>query len=272
MYDITASIVGYKTKEEDLLNVINSFLNTEFKVKLIISDNSPDNRLEDLVKNLNDKRIEYIFNNNNGGYGWGHNIAIRKIIKNSKYHVILNPDIYFDKKVLIALFNYMEKHQDIGEIMPKVKYPNGDLQYLCKLLPTPKDFFLRRFCPIKKIVKNSDYEFEMRASGYDKIIEVPYLSGCFMFIRNEVFEKVGLFDEKIFMNVEDLELCRRIGEKYKTVYYPKVEIIHKHARESKVNKKLLWEHIKSTIYYFNKYGWFFDSYRKKTNVRIKAQY
>lgn len=272
MYDITSTIVTYRTKKDELLKAINSFLKTDLKVKLFISDNSPTNELEDFVKDIKDNRIEYIFNNRNGGYGWGHNVVIRKIIDKSKYHLILNPDIYFEYGVLEKIFEYMEKNKNIGQLMPKVKYPNGELQYLCKLLPTPKDLFLRRFCPIKSIVEKNDYKYEMRSTGYDKIMEVPILSGCFMFLRNEVFKTVGLFDENYFMYMEDFDFCRRIGEKYKTIYYPEVKIIHKHAKESKVNKKLLVAQIKSTIYYFNKYGWFFDSYRRKINKRIKLQY
>lgn len=272
MYDITSTIVTYKTKKEELLKAIKSFLNTELKVKLFISDNSPTNELENFIRNIKDDRIEYIFNNKNGGYGWGHNVVIKKILKKSKYHLVLNPDIYFEKGILENIYDYMEKNINIGQLMPKVKYPNGDLQYLCKLIPTPSNLFLRRFCPIKSLIEKNDYIYEMRKTGYEKIIEVPILSGCFMFIRTEVFEKIGMFDDNIFMYMEDFDLCRRIGEKYKTVYYPKVEIIHKHARESKVNKKLLLAQIRSTIYYFNKYGWFFDKYRRETNKRIKSQY
>lgn len=272
MYDITSTIVTYKTKKDELLKAINSFLNTELKVKLFISDNSPTNELEDFIKNINDNRIEYIFNNKNGGYGWGHNVVIRRILKESKYHLILNPDIYFEEGILEKIYKYMEENKSIGQLMPKVKYPNGELQYLCKLIPTPSNLFLRRFCPVKSLIEKNDYIYEMRETGYDKIMEVPILSGCFMFIRTEVFEDIGIFDENIFMYMEDFDLCRRIGERYKTIYYPEVEIIHKHARESKVNKKLLVAQIKSTIYYFNKYGWFFDSYRRKVNRRIKSQY
>ena len=269
MYDITSTIVTYKTRKDELQKAINSFLNTKLKVKLFISDNSPTDELKVYIDNLKDNRIEYIFNNNNGGYGWGHNIVMRKIMEKSKYHLILNPDVYFNCGILEKIFEYMEKNKEIGQIMPKVKYPNEELQYLCKLMPTPSDLFLRRFCPIKQIVEKNNYKYEMRAFGYNKIMEVPVLSGCFMFLRNEVLKTVGLFDENYFMYMEDFDFCRRIGRKYKIVYYPEVEIIHKHAKESKINKKLFIEHIKSTIYYFNKYGWFFDRYRKEINNKIK---
>lgn len=255
MYDITSSIVTYKTKVEELKKAIKSFLNTDLNVHLYISDNSPDDKLKEFIKELKEDRITYFFNNKNGGYGWGHNQIIEKIIGKSKYHLILNPDIYFKKGVIEELFYYMESNEKIGNIMPMVRYPNGDIQYLCKRIPTPKDLFLRKFCPIKSIVEKNNYKYEMRETGYDKIMNVPILSGCFMFIKNEVFEKIGLFDERYFMYMEDFDLSRRIHEKYRTIFYPKVEIVHAHAKESFKNKRMAKIHLKAAIKYFNKWGW-----------------
>ena len=152
--------------------------------------------------------------------------------------------------------------------MPKVLYPNGELQYLCKLLPTPMDLFGRRFLPFKGIKQKRDARFELHASGYDKTMEVPSLSGCFMFMRVEVLRKVGMFDERFFMYAEDLDLCRRIGEVSKTMYYPGVTIYHAYGKGSYKNKKLLKYHICSVIKYFNKWGWIWDGKRNRINRRI----
>lgn len=252
-YDITACIVTYNTKIDELKKAIFSFLNTDLRVRLYISDNSPSDNLKKIIQEFNDERIEYFFNNCNGGYGWGQNKVIEKIKNKSKYHIILNPDIYFEKGILEKLFNYMEQHKEIGHIMPMVKYSNGDIQYLCKRYPRIRDLFLRRFCPIKSIVEKNDYYYEMRDTGYNKIMEVPLLSGCFMFLRTDVFIKVNGFDEKFFMYMEDFDLCRRIGKISKVVFYSETEIIHNHARESHKNLKMTLEHIKSAIKYFVKW-------------------
>jgi len=58
-YDITACIVTYNTKIDELKKAIFSFLNTDLKIRLYISDNSPDNKLENIIKELNDERIEF---------------------------------------------------------------------------------------------------------------------------------------------------------------------------------------------------------------------
>ncbi len=256
MYDITCSIVTYNTKKNELKLAIESFFNTNLNIKLYISDNSSNQEMLEYVEKLGyGEKIEYIHNGKNGGYGYGHNQIIKNIIGKSKYHLILNPDIYFKTGVLEELYKYMEQNREIGNIMPIVKYPNGEIQYLCKRNPTPKDLFLRKFCPFKSIIERNNYKYEMRATGYNKIMDVPILSGCFMFIRNEVFEKVGIFDERYFMYMEDFDLSRRIHEKYRTIFYPYVEIVHNHAKESYKNKKMAKIHIESTIKYFNKWGW-----------------
>ncbi|MEZ0322734.1 MAG: glycosyltransferase family 2 protein, partial [Hydrogenothermaceae bacterium] len=195
----------------------------------------------------------------------------KSIEENIPYHLVLNPDVYFGDGVLEELYNFMEANQDVGLVMPKVLYPNGEIQYLCKLLPTPIDVFGRRFLnfgPLKKFVEKRNYIYELRFTGYNKIMDVPYLSGCFMFLRTETLKEVGLFDEKIFMYFEDTDLSRRIHKKYRTVYYPNVHIYHEYAKGSYKSKKLLMYHIQSAIYYFNKWGWVFDKEREEVNKKI----
>jgi GT2 family glycosyltransferase len=267
MIQISASIVLYNNKEEQVLNVINSFLTTNLKVKLYLIDNSPNDDLKKLA-DIN-QRIEYIYNNANLGYGAAHNIAIKKSIeKRISYHLVLNPDIYFKSGVLEKLYSYMEENKDVGNIIPQVLYPDGELQYLAKLLPTPVDLILRRFIPLEQWKEKRNEKYELRFSGYKNIANIPSLSGCFMFLRTSVLKEVGFFDENIFMYLEDIDLNRRIHQKYKTIFYPKVSIIHEYAKESYINKTLLKYHIQSAIYYFNKWGWFFDKERDEINKTI----
>lgn len=261
---LNASIVLHHNPRKKVEKSIKSFLNTPLTGKLYLVDNSLNDDLKDLSHI--DKRVEYIYVGRNLGFGSAHNIAIRKSIEaDTLYHLVFNPDIYFKKGVLDSLYNYMEKNNDVGNIMPKILYPNGDIQYLCKLLPTPFDLILRRFFPFGFWKKSWEERYELRFSGYDKIMNVPNLSGCFMFLRIETLKNVGMFDENIFMYLEDVDFNRRIREYYKTIYYPSVEVIHDYAKESYVSKKLLLYHIRSAIYYFNKWGWFFDKDRNIIN-------
>lgn len=269
---ITASIVLYHHSLTEVNDIINCVLKSSVST-LFIVDNST-NDVSRKWENVSD-RIWYI-HSVNLGYGAGHNIAIREAQeKGAVYHIVINPDVSFQNDTLNQLTEYMDAHEDIGLIMPKVLYPNGELQYLCKLLPSPMDLIGRRFIPIKSYQNKHDYDYELHWTGYDKVMEVPSLSGCFMFMRCSVLKQVGGFDERYFMYAEDLDLCRRIGEVSKTIFYPKVSIIHEYGKGSYKNKKLLKYHIISVIKYFNKWGWFWDSKRRYKNQecvkRIKAQ-
>lgn len=266
MHSLSASIVLYDNKREQLQKVIDNFLSANLDVFLYLVDNSFSDDLKDIADL--DERIIYIFNNANIGYGAGHNIAIRKSIElDVKYHIVLNPDLYFKSEVIDHIYYYMNQHSEIGNLMPKVLYPNGDNQYLAKLLPTPLDWLLRRFLPAR-FTRGITDKFELRYTNYTDKMNAPFLSGCFMFLRVESLKDVGLFDESIFMYMEDIDLNRRIHTKYKTLYYPDVSVYHEYERGSHKNFKLLWISIESSIKYFNKWGWFFDKERKIMNTKL----
>ena len=266
---ITCSIVTYKNNFEVLSKAMNSFLNTSLNIKLYIIDNSPNDEIKSLCT---DQRVEYIFNNKNIGFGAGHNIAIEKSIElNSDYHLVLNPDIFFTEGVIEKLVDFMEKNQDVGQVMPKILYPDGEIQYLCKLLPTPLNLIFRRFIPIKSIVSKMDRKYELRFSAYKHIMNTPYLSGCFMFFRSSTLKEIGLFDDRIFMYIEDCDLTRRIHKKYKTYFYPKVKVYHEFAKGSHKSFKLTLIGIHGAIMYFNKWGWIFDKERKAINKKVVSE-
>lgn len=260
---ITASIILYKT-DMTLVRTVMECAHKSWIERIYVIDNSPTDVLREQVLPLSDK-IEYIYGQGNVGYGAGHNIGIRKAMEaGAKYHVVLNPDIQFFEDTIETLARFADTHEGIGMLMPNVKYPNGEQQYLCKLSPTPMDMFGRRLLPKSMIAKRNE-RFEMRSTGYKDIRNVPCLSGCFMFLTVDVLKEVGLFDDRFFMYFEDFDLIRRIHKVSKTVFYPKRTIIHNHANEHRTSKKLLKISIESAIMYFNKWGWLFDSDRRKWN-------
>jgi len=271
-FQLAISIVVYKNNIQVLQKTIQSVLTARLVFKLYIIDNSPNRSLEAAIQPyLQEGRVEYIFNNKNLGFGKAHNMAMRLSLNNAAYHLVLNPDVYFEEGTLESLYNYMQQHENIGQIMPLIRYPNGDIQYVCKLLPSPVDLIFRRFVP-SLLFKKRTQRFEMHKSGYNKIISVPYLSGCFMFFRSSALQKVGLFDETFFMYPEDIDITRRMHKVYATVFYPFVQVTHLHMRGSYKSLKLLWVHITNMIKYFNKWGWFYDAERKMVNKKTEAQY
>ncbi|MEO8711610.1 MAG: glycosyltransferase family 2 protein [Parafilimonas sp.] len=267
MPDLSISVVLYKNPVEQLTQLINCIATTTLSYHVYLVDNSPTDELKnDLKKFIDAGNIEYIFNNKNVGYGAGHNIAIRRVINENKYHLVLNPDVTFGKGVLEALFAYMDLNDDVGQVIPKVLFPDGTLQYVCKLIPTPLNLF-SRLLP-KRFLKNYNEKFELRFSGYNTIMNIPYLSGSFMFLRCSALKQVGLFDERFFMYPEDIDLTRRMHRKYKTIFYPYVEVFHEHTKSSFKSIRMFTIHMQNIIRYFNKWGWLVDSERKKVNAEV----
>ena len=267
---MNVSIVLYNTLYSEIQSLVEIMTPIPQIETIFLIDNSPSQNT--ILKDVSGK-VKYVFNNANIGFGAAHNIAMKESINNNiKYHLVINPDISFKGDILKEILLFMDENADVGLLMPKVFYPNGNIQYLCKLLPTPFDWIGRRFFPFPKVITKRNKLFELHDSGYDKIMNIPYLSGCFMFLRIETLNKIGLFDEKIFMYGEDTDITRRIHQFYKTLFYPKVTIIHHHNKESYRSRRLLWIHIKSAIYYFNKWGWIFDQERRKFNKRVIEDY
>jgi GT2 family glycosyltransferase len=263
MIKITASIVVYNNSIADLEKTIKSFLDSSVSGELFIIDNSPTPVAQEICEAFH---CHYVFTGSNLGYGKAHNIAIRKTLSYSPYHLVLNPDVYFGPDVLEKLLNYMEENPKAGLIMPNVLYPDGTTQRLCKLLPTPFNLATRRFLPsgIEWLKKIND-RYEMSFAHHNKVMNVPFLSGCFMFLRTAALQKTGLFDERFLLYAEDTDLSRRIHQKFNTIFFPFAEIYHTHARGSYKNIKLTWHNLKSAIQYFNKWGWFFDKEREMIN-------
>ncbi len=262
---LNVSVVLFQHPVSEVNALVELLLKSDVVAKIFLVDNSPASTNAYLKLPVN-----YIFNGQNLGYGAAHNIALRKsIISDASYHLVVNPDITFDPKILNNIVGFMDKNTDIGQLMPKVFYPTGEIQYLCKLLPTPYDLIFRRFLPQKWINKRTEI-FEMKASGYNRTMDVPYLSGCFMFFRTSALKDIGLFDERFFMYPEDIDITRRMHAKYRTVFYRQLSIVHHHAKSSYLNFKMLTIHTFNMIKYFNKWGWFFDKERKAINNKIKA--
>lgn len=269
-YNLTVSVVLYLTDILEIENLITIFKKSELKLKVFFIDNSPTNDLRRVIPF--DDTFQYIYMGKNLGFGSGHNVAINKAKGISEFHLILNSDLNFEPYILEEMYSYMKAHGEVGLIAPKVLNADGSVQYTAKLLPTPANLFVRRFIPIKWMKQKMDNLFELRFFGFDKIVEVPFLLGCFLFINTKVFKTVPGFDERYFMYMEDIDLTRRIHEHYKTLYFPKVSIYHEHGRASYKNRKLMKAHLLAAIKYFNKWGWFFDKGRKQINIKVLSQF
>lgn len=267
---VTSCIVLYKNECTILQKTIQSLLVTNSIDKLFLVDNSPTNELKILIT---DSRIEYLHNPSNPGFGSSHNLAIKKAIDlGSKHHFIVNPDIYFEEDIITPMIAYIESDRSIGMMMPQVLNVDGSVQNLPKLLPSPLSILKRKIKKPAKVYQKFINEYELRQIPKGQIYNAPVLSGCFTLLNLDAIKQVGMYDDAFFMYFEDWDLSRRMHQKYKTIYYPKVSVVHEYESGANKSSKLFKIFINSAITYFNKWGWFFDKERVEINKRALAQF
>ena len=249
---ISVAIVLYREDIYTLKKTINCVLKTPLSKKIFLIDNTPNSVFKG---KFDDKNIIYIPIGKNIGFGAGHNIVIDKIKDNSEYHLILNPDVSFSLQTIPNLIKQIEKDESVSMIAPKVLFPNGDYQKSCRRYPNLLELFVRRVRFIKPIL-NSIVE---KGAYSDRNLSIPffaeYLTGCFQLYKTEDFVKLKGFDERYFLYMEDVDICRKIDKMGKKKrYYPQEEIYHILKKESERNIKLFLHHTISIFKYFNKWG------------------
>lgn len=270
---LSASIVLYKTDPKILELAIATFLGhtNDANRTLYLVDNSPTDQLRTIGDT--DSRIVYISNPSNPGFGAAHNLALSLAIQSKNdYHFVINPDVSAKDDVVQTIVAYMEENKDVGMCMPRILNSDGSPQYLPKLLPSPYSIVMRKLKYPKKLYHQFIDSYELRKVESDKIYEAPVLSGCFTVFRVSALAEVGVYDDRFFMYFEDWDISRRMNRCYKTVYFPKASIFHDYESGANHNRRLLKIFIKSAIYYFNKWGWFFDKERKRINDLTLSQF
>lgn len=265
---LNISIVTYCPDwQEEVLPLVEALLTVQALHRLYIVDNSPKALAIDFPE-----KVRYIHTGENVGYGRGHNIALRESIYDQvALHLVMNSDIIVKAEDIDTLCSFMQSQPAVGQLMPRVVNPQGELQHLCKLLPTPLDVFGRRFLPASW-VRRRNSRYELHDADYSRPMNVPYLSGCFMLLRTEAVQQARLFDERYFMYPEDIDLTRTIHRDYLTLYYPAITIVHNHKKASYQSWRMLWVHIVNMCRYFNKWGWLFDAERRQFNTETERSY
>lgn len=252
--DCTASIVVYNNPHIMLRRAIESLLSCSLNIELHIVDNSPTPAIK---SSLVDLPVKYHFYGCNAGYGRGHNKALDES-SDSKYHVVVNPDITVAPSAIETLYAFMDANHDIGIVCPKVLNPDGTTQHLNKRYPTVFDLFIRRFLPkllLPLFQKRLD-NYEMKSVGYDSVCNVEFTTGCFMFCRKSALRQVGGFDPRYFLHLEDCDLGRMVQKAgYRTVYFPWATVTHEWGREPHKSYRMAFVMIVSMFRYFNKWGW-----------------
>lgn len=239
---------------EKLLNSIKEY-STGFSYEIIVIDNnSQDGTIEMIEDKFSD--IILIKNKENLGVAPARNIGLK--LAKGKYILILDADMRLKENSIQKMLKFMEESPTCGLVGSKLVYENGDLQYSCKRFPSMFSLLARRLEGIN-LVKNSKTLAYHIMSDWDhnSVQEVDYVIGACQFIRREVIEKIGYYDDKIFYGPEDLDYCLRVwGARWKVYYFPLTSIVHLEQRITKKSllSKISWKHLLGILYIFRKYN------------------
>ncbi|MGD8307611.1 MAG: glycosyltransferase, partial [Ignavibacteria bacterium] len=196
-----------------------------FKEIFIVDNASDDGSVELIKEKFPD--IKLIVNSVNVGFGRANNQAMK--LASGKYIMLINPDTIVSENTIDKMKGFFEKNPETGLAGCKILNPDGSLQLACRRsFPGPWTSFckvtgLSSLFPNSKIFASYNLTYLDENESY----EVDALSGSFMMMKKEVYEKVGGFDEDFFMYGEDLDLSYRIKKAgYKVYYVHETQIIH----------------------------------------------
>lgn len=247
MIKISATIVIYNEKADVLCRTIEDYLKIDLNKELIIVDNSPDDRLQQVCEKYDG--VRYMFNNKNIGFGSGHNLGFSNLHVETDYHFILNPDVYFNATDIKEFVLWMSSNRDISLAVPRVYYPDERLQHTIRNIPTPITLVKRRL-NINGIFDKFVKKDEFNGVEFREVTEIPFAHGCFFIFPAKVFKQLNGFDERFFMYMEDVDICMRAKQFGKVVINPNYKIYHEYAKESSKSLKLLSWHIVSAFKFF----------------------
>lgn len=255
------SIVLYRTHVEVVAPLVHQLL-AQGAAHIYLVDNSPPQD-DGFAGWVAPARVSVVRTGRNLGYGRGHNLAIRDSVARHRYHLVSNPDIVLGEGTLPTLVEAMNSRPDIGLCMPKVVSPQGAIHHYCKRPPTPFDILINRLAPRTWFRRRRAW-FESRDMSYETENLVQCLSGCFMFFRSATLQRVGGFDERFFMYMEDFDLSLRAARVQGNLYFPGATVVHAHQSGHRKSLRLLIVAVTSTIRFFNKWGWIDTAARSRT--------
>lgn len=259
---LSVIIINYKTPsllKQCVKSIKKNTPSCDYNI-IVVDNNSEDGSAEMIEDDFAD--VVLIANKENLGFPRAVNQAIRK--SKSKYILLLNPDITVLKGSLDTMMKYMDEHESIAVLGPKLINPNGSIQYSCfKWFTSPRVALYRR-TPFGKLTGKKEMIDDFLMADWDHKTgrEVAWILGSCMMVSRKAIDQVGLMDERFFMYMEDVDWCRRFWKNgWKVYYYPEVEVVHYYARASAAESNFFLSmfnrqtriHIKSAIKYFFKY-------------------
>ena len=232
----------------DCLSSMEKFIPNDRCEIILVDNNSQDNSIN-LIEN-GFPRIKLIRLSKNIGFGSGNNVGAREA--KGDFLLLLNTDTIITSNFLPHLLELMAKCADVGVIGTKLVFPDGRFQ-----ISFSPEIGISGEVKSKKLHKNAqDVEIlHLIEQDFCDIKEVDIVVGASFFIRADLFNSLGGFDENFFMYFEESDLCKRVRNKgYKILYTPYQSLIHLRGHSvKKTSNRMSVEYRKSQIYYYYKH-------------------
>lgn len=226
-------ILNYKTPQ-DVLKCVNSIeANTSGDFRIYLVDNcSRDNSVDVMGTIADGEKIKLFVADKNGGYSYGNNIGAREAIRDKCENILfINPDVIVKKNAIDNLVDTLEANPKVAVAGPKIYDIKGNVTVYAKKGITFKQYlFLRKPFSIldgKKTIRTIHQTLDL---GNGTVVFDGMVSGCCFMIRTDVFEKIGMFDENMFLYYEEDGLWSRFSKLgYICAIEPKAEVVHEHS-------------------------------------------
>lgn len=202
------------------INSIDSILKIShlfFTFQIILVDNgSPDDSLFQFGKKYSDnKQVVIIKNESNLGYVEGNNTGIRYALKyNFDYVLIINNDVLVKPDFLDILIKQANSKPGLDILGPKIYFAPGYEYHHDRYSARERGKIIwsvggRMDWP--NIIGSNIGIDEYDRGQYDRIrpSAIDFISGCCILIKVKVFQKIGMFDSRFFLFLEDSDFCQR---------------------------------------------------------------
>lgn len=254
--DLILLIVAFHPSVEEVDQLLGSLagLSSRIGYAVVVNDHRPGEAVEQLAAGAD----AFLCNADNPGYGRGVNRLVSHLGDLPAYIGVLNTDLSWHPGTFETMLNWLQGNPEVCLAVPQILNPAGQPQKLCKQHPTVLGLFSRRFLLERfkpNWLKRYDRHYVMANFDYQSVFEAPYLSGCCMVIKMNAFQRVGGFDERYFLYLEDADLTRSLAREGRCVHLPEAEIVHGWGRGNYQKLNLMVVNLISAWRYFRKWGW-----------------
>lgn len=213
-----------------LARCIESVLASTLPLHLVVVDNASSDNSLDLVRDLSPGRHRFEIVENGANLGFSRAVNIGAARGTAARLLLLNPDCEIFPHTVANLIAEAEGCERFGILGALVFNEDGTEQRGCRRLePT----FMRSVVTALRLGRYFQSVNLQHEPLPDRVQSLDAVSGSTMMIDREVFEQVGGMDEGYFLHVEDLDICRRVREHGKQVYFtPNVSVFHHHGASS----------------------------------------